>query len=402
MTNLGGRTSAVFAWPLCAVFIAAAGVGVVLDLLSTNRQPDDIGPVLAVLLPLGSLAYPITGAIIVSRRDRNLIGWLFLGTGFVFGFAWLAESYARFQPGPLPGREYAAWYGAIVGQSPALFTLFTFFLLLFPDGHLPSRRWRHLARVSAAATGLLVAFLALKPGILAETHPPTPNPLAVGSVEPLWRIVELPVFFAVMLCVPAAAVAFVLRFRRSRGVERQQLKWFASAAALVGVIVASAPLIFAMESLWWLWPPLFIVAITSVPLAAGVAILRYRLYDIDRIISRTATYGVVTALLAGLYALVAVIIPATLLGTRDIPDWVIAGGTLLVAVAFGPVRRRVQAAVDRRFDRSRYDAERAIGSFTVRLREEVDLENLERELREVVVSSLHPSHASIWLKHQEP
>lgn len=385
------RRSAVLAWGSCGLYLAA-----IVFAGATTPTDAELGPVFDLLIPLGLLAYPVVGAIIGVRRPGNVIGRLFLGVGVLFGLGIASEAYAIHQP-QWPGTAYAAWTNLLTINSPTLFTLFAFFLLLFPDGHLASRRWRHLARFSIGITSVMFVFLWLKPGTYEVSGTTFTNPFAIHALGTAWVVLEGPLFIGVMVCVPAAAVCFVLRFRRSRGTERQQLKWFAAAAVLVGAIVAAAPVVFSTESLWWLWPAMFFIATTSIPVAAGIAVFRYRLYDIDRIISRTVSYAIVTALLAGLYAVVAVVVPSAFLGTGDTPDGVIAGATLLVAAVFVPVRRRVQNAVDRRFNRSRYDAARTIEGFTARLRDEIDIDALGAELRQVIHRAMQPSHVDLWL-----
>jgi len=320
--------------------------------------------VLAVVLPLALLSFPTVGAVVASRVPRNAIGWLFLAFGVWISLGIVGDAWAR---GSLGGAVYGAWLAHWTIQSPALFTFFTFVFLLFPDGRLPSRRWRHVARVSAGATAVFTLLVA-------------------------------PLSLAILLAVPVAAVAFVLHFRRSRGIERQQLKWLAAAGVLLGVIVGAAPAIFAIESLWWVWPPLFLIGTTGVAVATGVAILRYRLYDIDRIVSRTVSYALLTALLGGAYAGMVFGLGALLPGGSDLA---IAASTLAVAALFGPVRRRVQALVDRRFNRGRYDAARTIDAFAGRLRDEVDLDALGAELRGVVSTTMQPAHVALWLRPTE-
>ena len=350
---------------------------------------------LAVVLPLALLSFPTVGAVVASRVPRNAIGWLFLAFGVWISLGIVGDAWAR---GSLGGAVYGAWLAHWTIQSPALFTFFTFVFLLFPDGRLPSRRWRHVARVSAGATAVFTLLVAIRPGVLAESRPPRENPLAIDALDPLWRAVEAPLSLAIMLAVPVAAVAFVLHFRRSRGIERQQLKWLAAAGVLLGVIVGAAPAIFAIESLWWVWPPLFLIGTTGVAVAAGVAILRYRLYDIDRIVSRTVSYALLTALLGGAYAGMVFGLSAAFPGGSDLA---IAASTLAVAALFGPVRRRVQALVDRRFNRARYDAARTIDAFAGRLRDEVDLDALGAELRGVDSTTMQPAHVALWLRPTE-
>jgi hypothetical protein len=395
------RRAAILAWGLLGLCLVCAGIGVALG-ATTARAPDaDVGPFFAFAFPIGLLAFPVVGALVASRQPRNPLGWLLLFAGLVFAAGGAAQASADHLPA-VWGRVYAAWVVHWSIQGSGIFTFFTFFLLLFPNGNLPTRRWRHLARLSIAVTALFLFLLAFQPGVLSESHPPTQNPFPIGAFRPIWNVLQLPLFLTLTACVPAAAVSFVLRFRRSKGAERQQLKWFALAGVIVGVVIVVAPVIFARPSLWYLWPALFLIGTTSVPIAVGIAILRYRLYDIDRIISRTLAYAVVTALLGGTFALL-VLVPTTLLGSgTKTPGWLVALGTLVVFGLFRPVLRRVRSVVDRRFNRSRYDATRTIQAFSSRLREEIDIDALEAELRQVVAQTMQPEHVSLWVRGDKP
>ena len=391
------RRAGVVAWVVCAVAFVMAASGAVLSTLAPSRPAEEGGnAVFAIGTAIAIIAFAIVGALIASRRPDNRMGWLFLAAAVIFGGGTTAGYYAAVVP-PLPRREIGAWLSGWTVDGPGFFTLFVFFLLLFPSGHLPSPRWRYLARASVALTAGLVFFLAFKPGTLVSLD--RANPFAIAALGPIWKIAELPLFLGTMACVPAAAVAFVLRFRRSRGVEREQLKWFLLAAVFIGIAVAVAPAIFAIKTLWWVWPVVFFAAFTSIPVAAGIAILRYRLYDIDRVISRTLSYALVTVLLGGTFALV-VLVPTAVIGVggRGTPDWLVAVATLVIAALFRPVRRRVQNAVDHRFNRARYDAATTIDAFTTRLRDEIDIDTLEAELRGVVSRTMQPRHITVWLR----
>ena len=389
------RRSAVLAAVLALTSVASLALG----MARAPSDPEIGSPVVEVLLTAGMLVFAIVGAVVAWKRPSNPIGWLLLSTGFVMCTGFVGAGGYAADPS-LPGSVYAKWYTHITGQSPAIFTFFAFFLLLFPDGRLPTRRWRHLARFSVSVTVVFTLFIGFKPGELAESRPPTANPFALSWIAPVWKIVELPLFFGVMVCIPLAAVSFVLRFRRSRNAERQQLKWFAFSAVIVGMAVAVAPAMFMLESLQkitWLWPLIFFFATTSVPVAAGIAVLRYRLYDIDRIISRTFSYVLVNAVLGGTFALL-VLLPSVLVGADDTSDYVIAAATLVVAALFRPVRRRVQGIVDRRFNRARYDAARTVEAFAGRLRDQIDIDTLGAELQIVVGRTMQPSSLALWLR----
>jgi hypothetical protein len=268
----------------------------------------------------------------------------------------------------------------------------TFLLLLFPDGHLASRRWRPVAWLAAGILATVLVANALAPGPL-DSFPRFANPLGIdllGGV--LDRVLALA--GALYLGVTASCVAaVVVRFRRSRGEERQQLKWFAYAAGLLLIFLLLNVLAGDPNNLF------FGVGLTLFPLATGIAVLRYRLYDIDRLISRTLVYGLLTALLAGIYGGAVLVLGQVFGGVGgDPPSGVVAGATLAVAALFQPLRRRVQAAVDRRFNRRRFDAARTVETFSVRLRDEIDLDMLSAELLTVVDQTMQPTAVSLWLQ----
>jgi hypothetical protein len=344
--------------------------------------------------------------VVAARRPRNPLGWIFCLIGLSYGLTVTGEAYAvyavRTAPGALPGEGLMSWLGNWA-WALGLGLLMTFALLLFPDGRLPSRNWRPVAWLSAVS-------IVLSGGLgAAWTWPQRSLAVLESEVEGLEhapRLVHVLVQAGgpLMLgCGLASVVALLLRFRRSRGVERQQLKWFAFAGA---VTVAGLVLILFPSQYGWIGPvsPLVTMPITmpilvSMPVAAGVAILKHRLYDIDRIINRTLVYGLVTAVLAGVYAAVVLIFGQMFGGIGDQPpSWVVAGATLAVAALFQPARRRIQQAVDRRFNRQRYSAAKTIEAYSARLREEVDLDTLSAELLAVVDQTMQPTAVSLWLR----
>ncbi len=271
----------------------------------------------------------------------------------------------------------------------------SFVPLLTPTGSLPSPRWRWWAGVAAAATVVLTLAMVLEPRPLYPEYPTFENRLSVPALRGLVPVAQAGGALIVLAAPAVAAGSLVLRYRRARGLERQQLRWLAFAAALaaVSVVVAVTAAVaignegvvaFAADT-----------CVALLPLATGAAILRYRLYDLDRIISRMLAYGLLTVLLGGGYAGV-VLGLGQLLGRRS--SLTVAGATLAVAVAFHPARRRIQQAVDRRFDRRRYDAARTIRGFSARLRQQVDLDNLSVELLAVVDQTMQPTQGSLWLR----
>lgn len=275
----------------------------------------------------------------------------------------------------------------------------TFLLLLFPSGQLPSPRWRPVAWLSAAGLGLLTLSAAVDPAVLTDMLPATPNPLepmGAPRVAAALQGAGAVVLFASML---ASAAAFLLRLRHATGVERQQLKWFAYVCAMVVIGQVFGPVAQALGAQGnWVWVPL-LLAIAGIPISIGVAVLRYRLYEIDRIINRTLVYGLLTAVLGVAYAGVVLTLGQLFGGLgAEPPSWAVAGATLAVATLFQPLRRRIQSAVDRRFNRRRYDAAKTIEAFSGRLREEVDLDTLSAELLAVVDQTMQPTQSSLWLR----
>jgi hypothetical protein len=351
-------------------------------------------------------AFATVGAVVVARQPHNAVGWLCLAVGLLGSWNATAANYAEValvvRPGSLPGGLAMGWQARPLGYIWGL--TFTFLPLLFPTGRLPTRRWRPFAWVTAMILISSAMVYALIPGPLREGPGWPRNPLGIErAAAALQRIEQLLVLCTVAVTVLCAASVLV-RFRRARGVERQQLKWFTYAIALFALLFIA----YTLSTLvWGEWVPatasdvVFAIGYGLIPIGAGIAILRYRLYDIDRIINRTLVYGLLTAILGCIYA-GAILLLGQLFGgvTDDPPSWVIAGATLAVAALFQPARRRVQQAVDRRFNRARYDAARTIEAFSVRLRDQVDLGTLTTELLAVVDHTVEPTTSSLWLRPQ--
>jgi hypothetical protein len=335
------------------------------------------------------------GVVLAGRRPRHPVGWLLLGLGLSVSASGLADGYARYgvvaRPGALPAADWVATY------SPA--TVFMglacvgFILLLTPTGSLPSPRWRWWARAAAAAPVLFLLALTFGP-LLIPPYESMPKPLAVPALAGASNLATAVAFGVTAGGLAVGAWSLVLRFRRARGTERQQLRWLAFAAALTGVLAAVVLVGMAVGATAVLLLAAG-VSMAVLPLATGAAILRYRLYDLDRIISRTLAYGLLTLLLGLGYA--ALVLGLGQLLGRDTP-LVVAAATLTVAAAFQPARRRIQAAVDRRFNRRRYDAARTIAAFSARLRDEVDLDTLTGELLAVVEQTMQPTRSWLWLR----
>jgi hypothetical protein len=390
----GGRPAwppwwpAGLAWALWALAIPG-GFAVVVRLDHLLRQAGR--PDLALLNP-DQYAYVLTlvsaatvGAVLASRRPRHPVGWLLLALGLSVVAAGVAQGYAGYgllaRPGSLPGARWVALYGDVVGIAwPALVG---FILLLTPTGKLPSRRWRWWAIGTAAVPVVFLLGVTLRTGLLDGPDQSVPSPLVVLGL------------ILTQLAVLVGVASLVMRFRRARGTERQQLRWVAMATGLL-VVAVVATVVGALTGRPAVaeWSSGLFVAL--LPVATGAAVLRYRLYDLDRIISRTLAYGLLTVLLGGGY--VAVVLGlGQLLGRRQ-SSLVVAGATLAVAAVFQPARRRVQGLVDRRFNRRRYDAVQTIQAFSERLRQQVDLDTLTSELLGVVEQTMQPTAASLWLR----
>jgi hypothetical protein len=398
-TAWGRRWPAGLAWALWALAMLSLGVNWWQDRLLRQAGRPDLAPLGAgIVAPVLAAVSAVTvGAVLASRRPRHPVGWLLLAFGLSANASGVAEAYADYallaRPGTLPAARYVALY--LPATVVTALACLGFVLLLTPTGSLPSPRWRWWAWVAAAAPVVSLLAITLAPRPFDQPYQAAENPLDLSGLEGALLIINQTAFAVTNLAVVVGAGSLVVRFRRARGTERQQLRWVALAAALaaVGSVVVLAAIAMGTTPVLLGWVAGFYVAI--LPLAIGAAILRYRLYDLDRIISRALAYGLLTVLLGGGYAGV-VLGFGQLLG-RDSP-LVVAAATLAVAAVFQPVRRRVQRAVDRRFNRRRYDAAQTIQAFSARLREEVDLDTLTAELLGVVDQTMQPTRVSLWLR----
>jgi hypothetical protein len=340
------------------------------------------------------LAFPIVGVVLLKRLPENAIGWVFSIGGLTWSLQRSSEVYVQgyVVEGHASGQfaELVVWI--LAWTSPIAYGMTaTFLLLLFPTGHLASARWRPVARLASASLGLLVVATAIGRNEL-DDFPTLMTPYGFGGttadvLDALRGIAWLLLILSVLL----AAASVVARWRSSTGVQRQQMKWMAFAAALL--LISSLSWAVSEE----LASPLSGVAIIALPVALGIAILRHRLYDIDVIINRTLVYAVMTGLLGAAYGAIA-IGGSTLFGESSVT---IAGATLAVAGLFRPLRGRVQAFIDRRFYRTKYDAAQTIAEFNARIREDRDLESLLHELAMVAGRSMQPSFVSVWLTTRE-
>jgi len=370
---------------------------------------------------LGFLAFPTVGALIVSRQSGNAIGWIFCAVGLLIGFWFFGGQYAVYTlvtaPGSLPGGVAAAWLAGPAGEAGwGLIT--TFLPLLFPTGRLLSRRWRLGAWCAASVIASQMAAHVVIPGpfdlySFGGRTPPAQNPTGIealaGAGDLIWNILQLLFLAAALPCL----ASIVVRYRKAQGMERAQIKWFAYAVFLVpavfGVVSlqpfqSSADLVTATTDLEQVATgAIFVLAIAAFPIAVGIAILRYRLWDIDNLINRTLVYGVLTASLAAFYFGSVLLLEALLrpiVGENN--DLAIVISTLLIAALFLPFRRTIQTVIDRRFYRRKYDAARTLEAFSATLRDEVDLDSLTNRLLEVVEETMQPASVSLWLGGDQP
>ena len=383
--------AAPLAWFMWALSVAFAMGGLLFLMLNGSFEhllDESLGVDLAT-----AVAFPTVGAIIASRQSGNAVGWIFCAIGLGGGASIFFSEYGIYalvtNPGSLPAGVIATWIGTWVWL-PSITLTMMFLLLLFPHGRLLSPRWRPVAWLAAAVTIAGSAFLALAPWDLLDPGVPAPNPFEIEGLRDLEIAVATPIFLIGIPTMLLSVISLLLRFRRSRGEERQQLKWFVYAGALS---VATLLVPTSAASL------LQIVTLPLLPVAAGIAIVRYRLYDIDRIINRTLVYAILTAALALVYLGAVVSLQyafRTLTGQES--QLAVVASTLAIAALFGPLRRRVQAVVDRRFYRRKYDAAKTLAAFGVKLRDETDLDALGDELLAVVRETVQPEHVSLWMK----
>jgi hypothetical protein len=391
------RASALLAWSIWALSIVLVGLGLLFHILNLSEPsvPTFTYWVESTLMGVGAST---VGAIIASRRSHNPIGWLLCASGLVFGVVMFASEYAVYtllvSPGTLPAGE------ALASVNPLWvlgFNLFVLMLILFPTGQLPRSRWRWLVYLYVAiAVGEVIAMLFL-PGTL-EANDLIENPLGIEGL-PIGRKPVQALVFTVGL---VASATLILRLRRGSWVERQQIKWlaYAAATATVGNILAYTP----PEAIGapWLTSVGYVLVklgVLGIPISIGIAILRYRLYDIDRIINRTLVYGSLTAMLVALYfGGIVVSQRVFVLLTGEKSTLAVVASTLLIAALFTPLRRRIQSFIDMRFYRRKYDARKTLEAFSTKLKNETDLESLNNDLVGVVRETMQPAHVSLWLR----
>jgi hypothetical protein len=395
------RAAAWLAWSLCGLSLALTALALLLLALNLSKPNTHIfdwwfGNTLIVI--------DVTvGAIVASRRPENPIGWLLLLSGLAISMNHFGAQYAIYallaQPGSLPAGEALAWIASWL--LPIYSGLQVFYLLLFPTGRLPSRRWKWVAWLTVAYILVGVILSAFSSGAYLGSLGPIRNPLGIDGFTNTYKAV---LYTVSPLLYGAVALSLLLRLRRAEGVERQQIKWFAYAAAIfaLGIVLIVIPLAIDTPPWYeWVGTAIFTVAGAAIPISIGIAILRYRLYEIDTLINRTLVYGALTATLVlvyfgGVTATQAVF--RALTGQEQQPQLAIVVSTLVIAALFTPLRRRVQGFIDRRFYRRKYDAAKTLEAFSARLRDKTDLDALREDLTGVVRETMQPAHVSLWLR----
>jgi MFS family permease len=408
------RTATWLAWSLVTLSVALLLGGAALSRVASSAVSDlsfvgetDDASVVAILITL--LPFSVVGTIVASRKPRNAIGWLFCGVGVTLGLNSFAGDFAEFWLASGFGKsslgETAAWFSSWLWFL-LIFVPMSLLLLLFPDGRLPSPRWRPVAWGVALGTAGGVVGNALKAGPLVD-FPQIANPYGVDS--PVVGMVGVAGTIVAAGSMVGSAVSLIVRLRRVGSEQRQQIKWLAyGGAVMVGGVFAGA------LAIPWNVPlsiTIMSVALPGLPVFTGIAIVRHHLYDIDILINRTLVYGSLTAMLALVYfggVTATQAIFQTLTGQDELPQLVVVASTLLIAALFNPLRRRIQAFIDRRFYRSKYDARKTLEAFSVKLRDETDLEALNDDLVGVVRETMQPAHVSLWLRpdtsspHEQP
>jgi len=397
--RINARAAALMAWSACLVSLTLTALSLLLLALNLSHPDVPIYPYWAegTLLAVG---YTTIGAVVASRRPQNPIGWILCSIGLLWGVDHFNSEYAIYTllaaPGTLPGDEVAAWLTTlpwVLGLG-----LFVFMALLFPNGQLLSSRWRPFAWFSVLLVAVGTIMSAISPGPILGLN--VPNPLGIEGLPNVYEQLQGLMFALIFV----ASASLLVRLHHARGVERQQIKWVAYAGALA----ASASLLnyTAFEAMDVQWLELFgrvpaLVGILGIPTAVGIAILRYRLYEIDTLINRTLVYGLLTVLLAALYFRGVAITQVTfraLTGQEKQPQLAIVISTLVIAALFNPLRRCIQGFIDRRFYRSKYDARKTLETFSAKLRDETDLDVLRDDLVDVVRDTMQPAHVSLWLQ----
>lgn len=380
---MGHRAAAWLAWPLWALCVALAVLAVLLD------QGTPVVRHFAIWAGIALLVYPTVGALVVSRRPKNAVGYILLGLGIVLEiqvFAAAYSNYARFaQPDSPAAKVLSAWLTPW-SIGPTVVLGLVLLVLLFPDGRLPASYFRGVLWMALGGTALLSLWW-----------------LTWSEETALGRlIIMLGQFGSVILFLSCVASMFAVleRLQSAEARERQQLKWFGYGAALFLIAVFFLTMVEDQMNEWLVFA-VIVVGLSAMPVAVGIAILRYRLYDIDRIINRTLVYGTLTVLLVVVYfggVATAQATFRTLTGQEQQPQIAVVASTLVIAALFNPLRRRIQSFIDRRFYRRKYDAAKTLEAFSAKLRDETNLETLSEELVGVVNETMRPAYASLWLR----
>jgi hypothetical protein len=404
---MSARFAAWLAWSVSALALALAALSFLLIALNLSLNT----PVYFYWLEPATIAvgYSVIGAIIASRLPSHPIGWLCCAIGVMAAVESFSSEYALYallapHPEPLLGGKVMAWLSIWVWI--LMFGLIVFLLLQFPTGRLPNSRWRPFAWLSAALTLVAAILMAISPNIVLDTLGPSgkgrislPNPLGVEGLPNLY----LPVQTLVLALGLVGAASVVVGRRGARGVERQQIKWLLYAGAIFfgGNVLKNTVFSPLGEASWGLLVGYLLVGVGGLggPIAIGIAILRYRLYEIDTLINRTLVYGTLTAMLVALYFGVIIVLQRVfVLLTGQQSTLAVVASTLAIAALFNPLRRRIQRFVDRRFYRRKYDAAKTLEAFSAKLRDETDLDALSGDLMAVVGETMQPAHVSLWLR----
>jgi hypothetical protein len=421
------RIATRLAWSLWVVWVALISLALLLQFMThdvmLNWPQERLTPGLAVLTGVLSLTFPTVGALIIARLPTNPVGWLFSTVGLLYAlrrFSLAYADYALTANFTMPGGEYVAWFSTWVGfAGPILAGVIL--MLVFPTGRLPSHRWRIVAWMAVLGATLRVLADAFTPGPLS-THLYVANPFGVAAgigggyttydLFPAANVLGMTLLLASSI---AALVSLILRLHRAWGDERQQLKWFLFAAVPATVclnlvlsysMVATYTTNFRFNTVWILPWDVFnnilyvaVFALLVVPICTYIAILRYRLYDIDVVINRTLVYGALTATLVALYFGCIVLMQQLFVFlTGEKSTLAVVASTLAIAALFSPLRRRIQGFVDQRFYRRKYDASKTLEAFSAKLRDETDLDALSGDLKAVVGETMQPAHVSLWLR----
>jgi hypothetical protein len=391
-----------------ARWLSGIGLGLIVTMVVVSALIGEDGVVAGLVLGVWLMALGAVGALVAARRPQNPIGWLLLSAAALISLFLFGDAYASYSlelgHGPLPLDRFMAWLTLWVAVPG--FGAFIFVFLLFPDGRVLSPRWRWLVWLGIVGLSAVVLGLAIRPGPI-DSVPSLDNPFGIQEAEGLARfLTEGPGGLLDGAVVLASVLSLILRIRRSRGTQRQQMRWFVFSVVMFVVVFGAAQILWAIVEEPESGGPAntfgfaaIMLSLIFIPVSMGISILRHRLYDIDTVVNKTLVYGGLTAILALAYVGIVVALQNVIPGADD-SDLTIAGSTLAVAALFRPLRARIQGFIDRRFYRRKFDAQRTLESFSSRLREDVDLDHLSADLLGVVSDTMQPAHASLWLKEK--